>query len=119
MALLDHASFYYLALQNNVEEVKKNFAIFETEMTRYKEELPDAAFDEDFNSLGILYKKKEGKYTKPYEYFIAMRNKELGLNEPEIEDEDSSEAPLNEENELPDESSQPIIDSIEADDLEN
>ena len=66
-----------------------------------------------------LYKKKEGKYTKPYEYFIAMRNKELGLNEPEIEDEDSSEAPLNEENELPDESSQPIIDSIEADDLEN
>lgn len=82
LALLDHASFYYLALQNNVEEVKKNFATFETEMTRYKEELPDAAFDEDFNSLGILYKKKEGKYTKPYEYFIAMRNKELGLIEP-------------------------------------
>lgn len=58
MALLDHASFYYQALQNNVEEVKKNFIAFETEMTKYREELAEAAFDEDFNSLGILYKKK-------------------------------------------------------------
>lgn len=89
MALLDHAAFYYLALQNNVEEVKKNFAAFEADMTKYKEELPDAAFDEDFNSLGILYKKKEGKYTKPYEYFIAMRNKELGLIEAEADEESS------------------------------
>ena len=52
-------------------------------MTKYKEELPQTVLDEDFNSLCILYKKKESKYTKPFEYFVAMRNKELGLIEPE------------------------------------
>jgi hypothetical protein len=75
LSLIDHASFYYQALENNVEEVKKNFSTLESEMTKFKEELPEAYLDEDFNSLGILYKQKEGKYTKPYEYFIAMRNK--------------------------------------------
>lgn len=54
-------------------------------MTKFKDELPDAILDEDFNSLSILYKQKEVKYTKPFEYFISMRNKELGLVEPEVE----------------------------------
>lgn len=75
LCLLDHASFYYQALENNIEEVKKSFGTLETEMAKYKEELAEAYLDEDFNSLGIIYKQKEGKYIKPYEFFIAMRNK--------------------------------------------
>jgi hypothetical protein len=53
--------------------------------------LPEAYVDEDFNSLGIIYKQKEGKYIKPYEYFIAMRNKELGLQPETTDDADDSE----------------------------
>ena len=83
LALLDHASFYYTALYDSVDDVRKNFTAFEAEMTKFKEEMPDAVLDEDFNSLSIVYKVKEEKYTKPFEYFIAMRNKELGLIEPE------------------------------------
>lgn len=33
---------------------------------KFKEELPDAVLDEDFNSLSIVYKVKEEKYTKPF-----------------------------------------------------
>ena len=66
MSLVDHASFYYTALHDNVEDVRKNFMAFEGEMTKYKEELPEAVLDEDFNSLSIVYKQKEGKYTKPF-----------------------------------------------------
>jgi hypothetical protein len=36
LSLLDHASFYYTALYDNPEEVKKNFAAFESEMTKFK-----------------------------------------------------------------------------------
>jgi hypothetical protein len=37
LALLDHASFYYTALSDDVEGVKKNFAAFEVDMTKFKE----------------------------------------------------------------------------------
>jgi hypothetical protein len=43
--LLDHASFYYQALENNIEEVKKNFGTLEAEMVKYKEELAEAYLD--------------------------------------------------------------------------
>ena len=66
LALLDHASFYYTALYDSVDDVKKNFSAFQTEMMKFKEELPDAVLDEDFNSLSIVYKVKEEKYTKPF-----------------------------------------------------
>ncbi len=36
ISLIDHAAFYYLALQNNPEEVKKSFSTFESEMAKYK-----------------------------------------------------------------------------------
>lgn len=39
LSLLDHASFYYTALYDNPEDCKKNFAAFEGEMTKLKEEL--------------------------------------------------------------------------------
>ena len=78
---LDHAAFYYLALENSSDEVRRQFVALESDMTKYHEELPETVFEEDFNSLGIIFKQKEAKYTKPYEYFIAMRNKELGLIE--------------------------------------
>jgi hypothetical protein len=58
LSLLDHASFYYTALYDNPEDVKKNFAGFEGEMAKFKEELPEAVLDEDFNSLSIIYKQK-------------------------------------------------------------
>ena len=38
----------------------------ESDMTKYKEELSETVFEEDFNSLGIIFKQKEAKYTKPY-----------------------------------------------------
>lgn len=68
-------------------------------MTKFKDELPESILDEDFNSLSILYKQKEAKYTKPFEYFLSMRNKELGLAEPEVEasEHDSSEQLTKEE----------------------
>lgn len=70
-------------------------------MVKYKQDLPEAYLDEDFNSLGIIYKQKEGKYIKPYEYFIAMRNKELGLQPQPVEDtgNDSQEEGLNQNHE--------------------
>ena len=61
-------------------------------MTKYREELSETVFEEDFNSLGIIFKQKEAKYTKPYQYFIAMRNKQLGLIE---EPQDLEEDPVN------------------------
>ena len=88
ISLLDHASFYYMSLENNTEEVRRQFTALESDMTKYREELSETIFEEDFNSLGIIFKQKEAKYTKPYEYFIAMRNKELGLiEEPQEEEE--------------------------------
>lgn len=69
--------------------------------------------------MGIIYKKKEGKYTKPFEFFVSMRNKELGLIEPEANDEDdASEKPLNEVGESNTLSNE-AIESIEADNLDD
>jgi len=45
LALLDHASFYYTALYDNPEEAKRSFASFETEMTKFKEDLPESVLD--------------------------------------------------------------------------
>ena len=58
LSLLDHASFYYTALYDNPEEVKRNFTAFESEMSKFKEELAEAILDKEFNSLSILYKQK-------------------------------------------------------------
>ena len=39
-----------------------------------------------------MYRKKENKFVKNYDYFMSMRNKELGLIEPPvIEDEPEEE----------------------------
>lgn len=64
--MLDHAAFYYRALKDNVEEVKKGFASMESEMSRYKEINADVSFEEDFNSLSMIYKQKEAKFIKNY-----------------------------------------------------
>lgn len=67
--------------------------------------------------MSIIYKQKEAKYTKPFEYFISMRNKELGLVEPELEnsDHDSSSDRLQPEPEL---TAPETFASIEAEHLE-
>ena len=38
MNLRDHASFYYRALKDNVEEVRRGFTIIEADTSKYKEE---------------------------------------------------------------------------------
>jgi hypothetical protein len=96
MALRDHASYYYRALKDNAEEVKRAFAIIEAEYSKNIKEKDRLAallqnttsFDEDvFNNLSLVYSKKEYKFVKPYEYYLSMRSKELGLIEPEVEEE--------------------------------
>jgi hypothetical protein len=55
--------------------------------------LGEVSAEEDFNTLGIVYKKKETKFIKNYEYFQTMRNKELGQVEVEqVEEEEEQEA---------------------------
>ncbi len=79
--LLDHASFYYRALKDNPDEIKKGFASINSDMTKEKEAYSEVNAEEDFNTLGIVYKKKEAKFIKNYEHFQTMRNKELGCVE--------------------------------------
>lgn len=90
MCLLDHAAFYYRALQDNVEEVKRAFVAMEVEMSKYRDNLSnELSFEEDFNTLSMIYRQKEYKFIKNYEYFITMRSKELGIvetNLPELEE---------------------------------
>lgn len=67
VTLVDHAAFYYRALKDNVEEVKKGFAAIDLEMTKYRDLGADiTSFEEDFNSLNIIYKQKEIKFLKNY-----------------------------------------------------
>lgn len=58
MYLKDHASFYYRALKDNVEEVRKNFNIVQTNVSKGKEEKQEANAENDFNNLCLVYKKK-------------------------------------------------------------
>ena len=74
LCLRDHASFYYRSLKDNAEEVRRGFNIIESDMSKHKEEKGEINAENDFNSLSLLYKKKESKFIKNYEYFISMRN---------------------------------------------
>lgn len=112
MALKDHASYYYRSLKDNPEEVKRTFTLIEGEYSKNIKEKdrlaalletnskPTAttnttAFDEDvFNNLSLVYRKKEYKFIKPFEYYMAMRKKEIP-GEEVIEDPESE--PDNEE----------------------
>lgn len=52
------------------------------------------AFDEDvFNNLSLLYRKKEYKFIKSYEYYMSMRSKELGLVNPNAQDDEDDDNP--------------------------
>ncbi len=98
MVLKDHASYYYRALKDNVDEVKRGFNIIESQYSKNIKEKDrlaallesntrptssTTAFDEDvFNNLSLLYRKKQYKFLKPYEYYMSMRSKELGLINP-------------------------------------
>jgi hypothetical protein len=96
--LQDHAAFYYRALKDNPDDVKKGFASITSDMSKEKESLGEVTAEEDFNTLGIVYKKKEAKFIKNYEYFQTMRNKELGLAEVEqVEEEEEQETEQAEE----------------------
>ena len=53
-----------------------------------KEETWSSPAQDEFNNLSIIYKKKENKFIKNYQHFITMRNKELGIIEQDMgEDE--------------------------------
>ena len=101
MALKDHASYYYRALKDNVEEVKKGFTIIQSEYSKNIKEKDRlsallennsknssnsiTAFDEDvFNNLSLVFRKKQYKFIKPFEYYLSMRSKELGLVNPNV-----------------------------------
>lgn len=76
MALKDHASFYYRALKDNAEEVRRAFTLIESEYSKNIKEKDrlaalletnskpttaseSTAFDEDvFNNLSLVYRKK-------------------------------------------------------------
>ena len=75
--LNDRAAFYYRALQSSVEDVKKGFTEIKTEMSTFRWERIEERNEDNFNSLCLVYRKPENKFTKPYEYFYAMRKKEL------------------------------------------
>lgn len=107
MALKDHVSYYYRALKDNVDEVKRGFSIIESEYSKNIKEKDRLAallesavrpttvstgFDEDvFNNLSLMYRKKEHKFLKPYEYYMTMRSKELGLIDPNADAEEEEE----------------------------
>lgn len=99
MLLRDHATYYYRALKDNVEEVKRGFGVIESEYSKNVKEKDRLAallvsnvktnsansLEEDvFNNLSLVFRKKEHKFIKQYDYFITMRNKELGLIEPDL-----------------------------------
>lgn len=46
-------------------------------MTSFKWERTLEQNEDDFNTLCLIYRKPESKFTKPYEYFYAIRKKEL------------------------------------------
>lgn len=75
--LRDRAAFYYRALQASPDDVKKGFAEIKQEMSNFKEEKIDEQNDDEFNTLSLVYRKQEGKFTKTYEHFVAMRRKEF------------------------------------------
>ena len=61
----------------------------ENDMVKCEEYKGDVHFEEDFNSLSMIYCSKESKICKSYQYFVGMRNKELGLGgEKEDEEEE-------------------------------
>lgn len=89
--LKDRAAFYYRALQSSAEDVKKGFAEIKAEMSGFKWEPAEEPNEDNFNSLCLIYRKPENKFTKPYEYFYAMRKKELTGDEPKAIDEEEVE----------------------------
>lgn len=58
MVVRDHASFYYRALKDNVEEVRRGFSIIEADISKYKEESKEVSAEDDFNSLSLVYGRK-------------------------------------------------------------
>lgn len=99
MLLRDHATYYYRALKDNVDEVKRGFGIIEVEYSKNVKEKDRLAallasntknnsstsLEEDvFNNLSLVYRKKEHKFIKQFDYFMTMRSKELGLIEPDM-----------------------------------
>jgi AP-4 complex subunit beta-1 len=75
--LRDRAAFYYRALQASPDDVKRGFAEIKQEMVEFKEEKIEEPNEDEFNTLCLVYRKAEGKFTKTYEHFAAMRRKEF------------------------------------------
>jgi hypothetical protein len=61
-------------------------------MSNFKWENIEEQNEDQFNTLCLIYHKPVNKFLKPYEYFYAMRKKELGGEEAKpIDDEEASE----------------------------
>lgn len=73
--------------------MRKGFSIIEADISKYREEAKQTRAEDDFNSLSMVYQRNENTFIKNYDYFISMRNKELGLIEPPAEEEDEEEQP--------------------------
>ncbi|CAD8088753.1 unnamed protein product [Paramecium sonneborni] len=76
--LKDRAAFYYRALQNNPNELKKLWQ-YGIKIDKFLEEqnINQEALLFEFNSLSVIYEKNVNKFIKSFEYFNNLRNKEL------------------------------------------
>ncbi|CAD8087395.1 unnamed protein product [Paramecium primaurelia] len=76
--LKDRAAFYYRALQNNPNEIKKLWQNgIKVDKFLEEQNINKEALLFEFNSLSVIYEKSVNKFIKPAEYFNNLRNKEL------------------------------------------